>query len=62
MPTPSVLYYPSAHSVLGNAGATVLTQLLSNIIGFSMNSTTGAEVLVKTFDSFLAATDENADA
>lgn len=61
MPTPPVQDYPSTHSVLGNAGATVLTQLLGKNIGFSMNSTTGAEGLVKTFDSYLAAADENAD-
>jgi hypothetical protein len=61
MPTPPVQDYPSTHSVLGNAGATVLTKLLGKNTGFSMTSTTGPEGLVKTFVSFLAAADENAD-
>ncbi len=61
MPTPPVQDYPSTHSVLGNAGATVLTSLLGKNTGFSMNSTSGTEGSVRTFKSFLAAADENAD-
>jgi len=62
MPTPPVQDYPSTHSVLGNAAATVLTYFYGNNYAFVTTSTSsatpGAE---RSFKSFLSAADENAD-
>ena len=62
MPTPPVQDYPSTHSVLGNAGATVLTYFFGNNYEFATLSTSsptpGAS---RNFKSFLKAADENAD-
>ena len=62
MPTPPVQDYPSTHSILGNAAATVLTLFYGDNYAFATTSTssptTGA---VRSFKSFLSAADENAD-
>ncbi len=62
MPTPPVQDYPSTHSALGNAAATVLTAVLGENIGFTMTSPT-AQVpgSTRSFYNFLQAADENAD-
>ena len=61
MPTPPVHDYPSTHSALGNAAATVLTKLIGSR-PFSMTSTTAVIAGEKrSFNSFLRAADENAD-
>lgn len=62
MPTPPVQDYPSTHSALGNAAATVLTAILGENVGFTMTSPT-AQVpgSTRSFYSFLEAADENAD-
>jgi hypothetical protein len=61
-PTPPVHDYPSTHSALGNAAATVLARLLGDQTPFTMTSFTavpkGAE---RSFNSFSQAADENAD-
>lgn len=61
-PTPPVQDYPSTHSALGNAAATVLTAVLGENVGFTMTSTT-AQVpgSMRTFYNFLEAADENAE-
>lgn len=62
MPTPPVQDYPSTHSVLGNAGATVLTAFYGNNYAFGFTSTTSPALNeVRNFKSFLKAADENAD-
>jgi hypothetical protein len=62
MPTPPVQDYPSTHSALGNAAATVLTAILGENTGFTMTSPT-AQVpgSTRSFYSFFQAADENAD-
>ncbi|HEX6180017.1 MAG TPA: vanadium-dependent haloperoxidase, partial [Chitinophagaceae bacterium] len=61
-PTPPIHDYPSTHSALGNAGASVLAGLLGDHTPFTMTSTssepTGAP---RSFKSFSQAADENAD-
>jgi hypothetical protein len=62
MPTPPVQDYPSTHSALGNAAATVLESILGDQTPFSMHSPTalpGSEP--RNFYSFKEAADENAD-
>ena len=62
MPTPPVQDYPSTHSVLGNAAATVLTYFYGNNYSFAASSTSSATPgAARSFKSFLSAADENAD-
>jgi hypothetical protein len=62
MPTPPVQDYPSTHSVLGNAAATVLTSYYGNNYAFATTSTSSATPgAARNFKSFLSAADENAD-
>ena len=61
-PTPPVPDYPSTHSVLGNAGATVLSHFFGNHTGFTMTSTTAVPTgTLRSFNSFKEAANENAD-
>ena len=62
MPTPPVQDYPSTHSALGNAAATVLALLLGDNTTFSMTSPTAYPAgTVRSFASFSQAANENAD-
>jgi len=62
MPTPPVQDYPSTHSVLGNAAATVLTYFYGDNYAFATTSTSSATPAAsRNFKSFLGAADENAD-
>jgi hypothetical protein len=61
-PTPPVQDYPSTHSALGNAAATVLAKLLGDNTSFTFSSPTALpERVTRSFDSFSKAADENAD-
>ena len=61
-PTPPVHDYPSTHSALGNAGATVLARILSDNTPFTMTSFTAVPAgSTRSFTSFSQAADENAD-
>ena len=61
MPTPPVQDYPSTHSVLGNAGASVLTAFFGNS-DFTFTTTSAEPVNAsRSFKSFFKAADENAD-
>lgn len=60
--TPPVQDYPSTHSALGNAAATVLARLLGDNTSFSFASPTAIPAGgVRSFKSFRQAADENAD-
>ncbi len=60
--TPPVPEYPSGHSALGNAAATVLAHFFGNNSPFSTTSTTASPAGVeRSFKSFKQAADENAD-
>ena len=62
MPTPPIHDYPSTHSALGNAAATVLTLLVGDHIPFTMTSTSAVPAgSTRTLKSFMQAADENAD-
>lgn len=62
LPTPPVQDYPSTHSALGNAGATILSELLGKSKGFSTTSTSfDDQNFTRTFSSFHAAANENAE-
>ena len=62
MPTPPVQDYPSTHSALGKAAATVLTSLLGDNLSFTFESVTAdPQNKSRTFKSFNAAALENAD-
>ncbi len=62
MPTPPVQDYPSTHSVLGNAAATVLTYFYGDNYAFATTSTSSAiPGASRSFKSFFSAADENAD-
>ena len=61
MPTPPVQDYPSTHSVLGSAAATVLTYFFGDNYAFSTTSTSSAPGAARSFKSFFSAADENAD-
>jgi len=62
MPTPPVHDYPSTHSALGNAAATVLTLLVGDNVPFTMTSSTAMPAgSTRTLKSFMQAADENAD-
>lgn len=61
-PTPPVPDYPSTHSALGNAAATILTSVLGDKASFTVASATALpEGTTRTFTSFMEAADENAD-
>src|SRR6185436_17035312 len=60
--TPPVPDYPSTHSALGNAAATVLTHFFGDHSSFSGTSTTASPAgAIRSFSSFMQAADENAD-
>ncbi|MFN7118114.1 MAG: vanadium-dependent haloperoxidase [Saprospiraceae bacterium] len=60
--TPPVHDYPSTHSVLGNAAATVLTKLLGDQVAITLESNTALpDFKTRTFTSFYQAADENAE-
>lgn len=60
-PTPPVQDYPSTHSALGNAAATVLARILGDNTAFTMTSFTAMPVgSTRSFNSFSQAADENA--
>lgn len=62
MPTPPVQDYPSTHSVLGNAAATVLASFYGNSYEFATTSTSSAVPQeARNFKSFSSAANENAD-
>ncbi|MCF0072877.1 phosphatase PAP2 family protein [Dyadobacter sp. CY261] len=62
MATPPVQDYPSTHSALGNAAATVLAGILGDKVSFTMSSTTAEPAKpTRTFESFSQAAKENAD-
>ena len=63
MPTPPVQDYPSTHSALGNAAATVLAGVFGDKVSFTLASTTAdpAAGLTRNFESFSQASSENAD-
>lgn len=62
MNTPPVHDYPSTHSVLGSAAATVLTGVLGNNVGFTMTSTSAEPAnYTRTFKTFTQAAVENGD-
>ena len=61
-PTPPVQDYPSTHSALGNAAATVLAYVLGNNTAFTLTSSTAPQGNAqRSFSSFSEAADENAD-
>ena len=62
MNTPPVHDYPSTHSTLGNAAASVLNELVGSNIGFTMTSSS-AELAnsTRSFTNFTHAATENAD-
>ena len=60
-PTPPVHDYPSTHSALGNAAATVLAKVLGDNTSFTMGSPTAIPAgSSRTFNSFSQAANENA--
>lgn len=60
--TPPVQDYPSTHSALGNAAATVLAKLLGDHTAFTMTSPTAfPEGTTRSFRSFSQAAKENAE-
>jgi hypothetical protein len=62
MDTPPVQDYPSTHSTLGNAAATVLNKLIGPNTGFAMTSTSAEPAnSTRSFTNFSAAAVENAD-
>jgi methionine-rich copper-binding protein CopC len=62
MPTPPVQDYPSTHSALGNAAATVLAKLLGDNTSFVFNSPTAFPAFTaRGYTSFSKAAKENAD-
>jgi hypothetical protein len=62
MNTPPVHDYPSTHSALGNAAATVLREVIGSNTGFTMTSSTADPVnSTRSFVSFSQAAVENAD-
>jgi hypothetical protein len=62
MGTPPIHDYPSTHSVLGSAAATILTGILGNNTGFTMTSTSAEPVgYTRSFESFEQAAIENGD-
>lgn len=62
MNTPPTQDYPSTHSALGNAAATVLNKLVGSDTGFTMTSTSAEPVnSTRSFANFSQAAVENAD-
>lgn len=62
LPTPPVQDYPSTHSALGNAAATVLAKLLGDNTAFTFSSPTAIPAgSSRSFTSFSQAANENAD-
>ena len=62
MPTPPVQDYPSTHSALGNAAATVIANLIEGSTSFTMVSPTAVPAnSSRSFSSVKQAADENAD-
>lgn len=62
MPTPPVQDYPSTHSVLGNAAATVLTYFYGEHYSFATTSTSSLTPgEPRNFSNFFNAANENAD-
>lgn len=62
MPTPPVPDYPSTHSALGNAAASVIAALIGDQTPFSMKSPTAdPDNTVRSFKSLSQAANENAD-
>ncbi len=62
MITPPIPDYPSTHSTLGNAAATVLIQFFGENSGFTSISTTSVPAnMPRTFKSLMQAADENAN-
>lgn len=62
MGTPPIHDYPSTHSVLGNAAATVLNQVVGTNVGFTMTSTSAdPSQPTRTLKNFSEASRENAD-
>lgn len=62
MNTPPVHDYPSTHSTLGNAAATVLNELIGANAGFTMTSTSADPAnSTRSFINFSQAAEENAD-
>jgi hypothetical protein len=60
-PTPPIHDYPSTHSALGNAAATVLAELLGDKTSFTFSSLTAIpSASTRSFTSFMQAADENA--
>lgn len=60
--TPPIQDYPSTHSTLGNAGATVLAFIYGDHTAFSMQSPTAAPAgTARSFNSFSQAANENAE-
>lgn len=61
-PTPPVQDYPSTHSALGNAAATVLASILGDETSFTMTSYTAIPAgTTRSFKSFSEAANENAE-
>ncbi|HVF80483.1 MAG TPA: vanadium-dependent haloperoxidase [Flavisolibacter sp.] len=61
-PTPPVQDYPSTHSALGNAAATVLAKLTGDNTAFTMTSPTAFPLgTTRSFTSFSQAANENAE-
>jgi hypothetical protein len=62
MDTPPIHDYPSTHSALGNASATILASLLGTNTGFTMTSPTAdPAVPTRSFNTFGEAALENAE-
>jgi hypothetical protein len=62
MPTPPVQDYPSTHSALGNAAATVLAKILGDNTSFVFQSPTAIPAFTaRGYTSFKKAAQENAD-
>ncbi len=62
MPNPPVQDYPSTHSALGNAAATVIANILGDQTPFTMSSPTALPgKATRSFNSVGQAADENAD-
>lgn len=61
-PTPPVQDYPSTHSVLGNAAASVMARILGDELSFTASSSTSQPAgNTRHFTSFSQAANENAD-
>ncbi|NII27658.1 vanadium-dependent haloperoxidase [Pseudoflavitalea sp. X16] len=61
-PTPPIQDYPSTHSALGNAAATVLAYVYGDYTSFTMRSPTASpDGATRGFKSFSQAANENAD-